>query len=158
MTSMPASRSARAITLAPRSCPSRPGLATRTRIGFSSGIDTLLLQLLEGGRGRAPALPVRRTQLDQYTVGRLGMNEAEAGVGAGARGGVDQAHTRALQASELGVDIVGLHAEVVKAGAALRQVAAGGALVVEGMDDLQVDRAGAQDGDVLVPLGLVAVL
>src|SRR6267154_5489 len=29
---MPASRSARAITLAPRSCPSSPGLATRTRI------------------------------------------------------------------------------------------------------------------------------
>src|SRR6266540_1875348 len=32
MTSMPASRSARATTLAPRSCPSRPGLATTTRI------------------------------------------------------------------------------------------------------------------------------
>src|SRR5258707_15824395 len=29
---MPASRNARAITLAPRSCPSSPGLATRTRI------------------------------------------------------------------------------------------------------------------------------
>src|SRR5579862_2586413 len=33
MTSMPASRSARAITLAPRSWPSSPGLATSTRIG-----------------------------------------------------------------------------------------------------------------------------
>src|SRR5690349_19295702 len=33
MTSMPASRRAAATTLAPRSCPSRPGLATRTRIG-----------------------------------------------------------------------------------------------------------------------------
>src|SRR3954463_10246826 len=32
MTSMPASRRARAITLAPRSWPSRPGLATKTRI------------------------------------------------------------------------------------------------------------------------------
>src|SRR5690606_39377896 len=32
MTSMPASRSARAMTFAPRSCPSRPGLATKTRI------------------------------------------------------------------------------------------------------------------------------
>src|SRR5438270_7119293 len=31
MTSKPASRSARAMTLAPRSCPSRPGLATTTR-------------------------------------------------------------------------------------------------------------------------------
>src|SRR6185369_15717064 len=33
MTSMPASRSAAATTLAPRSCPSRPGLATSTRMG-----------------------------------------------------------------------------------------------------------------------------
>src|SRR6185437_6935348 len=32
MTSMPASRNARATTLAPRSCPSRPGFATTTRI------------------------------------------------------------------------------------------------------------------------------
>src|SRR6266542_3370494 len=36
MTSIPASRIARAITLAPRSCPSSPGLAIRTRIGLSS--------------------------------------------------------------------------------------------------------------------------
>src|ERR1051325_9565114 len=36
MTSMPASRRARAITLAPRSCPSRPGLATNTRIFLSA--------------------------------------------------------------------------------------------------------------------------
>src|SRR5690348_3540702 len=35
MTSMPASRSARAMILAPRSCPSSPGLATTTRIFFS---------------------------------------------------------------------------------------------------------------------------
>src|SRR5215210_7395360 len=33
MTSMPASRSARATTLAPRSCPSSPGLATMIRSG-----------------------------------------------------------------------------------------------------------------------------
>src|SRR5919109_5319929 len=32
MTSTPASRSARATTLAPRSCPSSPGFATRTRM------------------------------------------------------------------------------------------------------------------------------
>src|SRR6266852_4424906 len=38
MTSMPASRNARAMTLAPRSCPSRPGFATSTRI-FRSAID-----------------------------------------------------------------------------------------------------------------------
>src|SRR5918911_4286859 len=35
MTSMPASRSARAMIFAPRSCPSSPGLATTTRIFFS---------------------------------------------------------------------------------------------------------------------------
>src|SRR5262249_32229742 len=35
MTSMPASRRARAMTLAPRSWPSRPGLAINTRIFFS---------------------------------------------------------------------------------------------------------------------------
>src|ERR687891_176331 len=33
MTSIPASRNARATTLAPRSCPSRPGLATMIRSG-----------------------------------------------------------------------------------------------------------------------------
>src|SRR5438270_11522459 len=38
MTSMPASRSARAITLAPRSWPSRPGFATNTRIFCSGGV------------------------------------------------------------------------------------------------------------------------
>src|SRR5580704_4609383 len=38
MTSMPASRRARAMTFAPRSCPSRPGFATSTRIFCSAGI------------------------------------------------------------------------------------------------------------------------
>src|ERR1700675_1816924 len=46
MTSMPASRSALAITLAPRSWPSRPGLATKTRIFFSL-ISPVLLQRTE---------------------------------------------------------------------------------------------------------------
>ena len=36
MTSMPASRSARAMTLAPRSCPSSPGLAMTTLKSFAS--------------------------------------------------------------------------------------------------------------------------
>src|SRR5436305_10213210 len=40
MTSKPASRRARAITLAPRSCPSRPGLATTTRYRRSTGAHT----------------------------------------------------------------------------------------------------------------------
>src|ERR1700691_2036114 len=39
MTSMPASRNARAIIFAPRSWPSRPGLATTTRILGPVGLD-----------------------------------------------------------------------------------------------------------------------
>src|ERR671914_484727 len=42
MTSMPASRSARAMIFAPRSCPSSPGLATTTRI-FRSAIERRIL-------------------------------------------------------------------------------------------------------------------
>src|SRR6059058_2184402 len=40
MTSIPASRSARAMIFAPRSCPSRPGFATTTRIFFSEEAAT----------------------------------------------------------------------------------------------------------------------
>src|SRR5438105_14307738 len=39
MTSIPASRRARAITLAPRSWPSKPGLATSTRMGADMKSD-----------------------------------------------------------------------------------------------------------------------
>src|SRR4029453_10701120 len=44
MTSMPASRRARAMTLAPRSWPSRPGLAISTRILFSGILFCVPLQ------------------------------------------------------------------------------------------------------------------
>src|SRR5579884_1715304 len=47
MTSKPASRRARAMTLAPRSCPSRPGLATTTRYGWSTTAESY-------GRARIP--------------------------------------------------------------------------------------------------------
>src|SRR5436305_14248829 len=46
---MPASRSARAITLAPRSCPSSPGFATSTRILRS----VIVLHLITVGDGYA---------------------------------------------------------------------------------------------------------
>src|SRR5688572_14048473 len=47
MTSIPPSRSARAMTLAPRSCPSRPGLAMTTRIFWAMGqLDYRLLDVL----------------------------------------------------------------------------------------------------------------
>src|SRR5215212_10540326 len=42
MTSMPASRRARAMILAPRSCPSRPGLATTTRILRAVGLGVAM--------------------------------------------------------------------------------------------------------------------
>src|SRR5581483_11882107 len=65
MTSMPASRSARAMTLAPRSWPSRPGFATRTRILRSltrarEGERGLTFcRQEEGGRGDPRAKPRR---------------------------------------------------------------------------------------------------
>src|SRR6187397_730134 len=46
MTSMPASRSARAMIFAPRSCPSKPGFATTTRI-FRSAMRADSLGLLD---------------------------------------------------------------------------------------------------------------
>src|SRR2546422_9919990 len=46
MTSIPASRSARATTLAPRSWPSRPGFAIRTRIFFAMGPASIQKGLL----------------------------------------------------------------------------------------------------------------
>src|SRR5467141_776153 len=46
MTSMPASRSARATTFAPRSWPSSPGFAIRTRIFFAIGITSVEERLL----------------------------------------------------------------------------------------------------------------
>src|SRR5580704_11183337 len=50
MTSMPASRSARAIILAPRSCPSSPGLAINTRI-FRCDMRPRILQSRTTGYG-----------------------------------------------------------------------------------------------------------
>src|SRR4029079_16959175 len=44
MTSIPASRSARAMIFAPRSCPSRPGLATTTRIFLVEAAMTRMIR------------------------------------------------------------------------------------------------------------------
>src|SRR5581483_1681629 len=69
MTSMPASRSARATTLTPRSWPSRPTFASSTRIG---ALTTVVLALLasragpswrEGGRRRKAYGPVSPSTL-----------------------------------------------------------------------------------------------
>jgi len=60
MTSMPASRSARAMILAPRSCPSRPGFATTTRI----------LRLLTAPDTGAPVEAIERPE--RFLVRKLG--------------------------------------------------------------------------------------
>src|SRR5712671_1586796 len=58
MTSMPASRSARAMIFAPRSCPSRPGLATTTRIfpATARSLRLLGVELLGAVRRKRPEL------------------------------------------------------------------------------------------------------
>src|SRR5213592_759568 len=62
MTSIPASRSAAATTFAPRSCPSRPGLATRTLMGrFEPGISAETAASLRARPRRgAPGRRIRR--------------------------------------------------------------------------------------------------
>src|SRR5438105_1015581 len=58
MTSNPASRSARAMIFAPRSCPSRPGLATTTRYGRCTARNTRRVPATQpkpGGRRAAAA-------------------------------------------------------------------------------------------------------
>src|SRR6267378_6412419 len=64
MTSMPASRSARATTFAPRSWPSSPGFAIRTRIFFAIGITSVEERLLPDAEG----LP---HHVDDLAEGRL---------------------------------------------------------------------------------------
>src|SRR5437867_3680267 len=73
MTSMPASRRARAITFAPRSWPSSPGLATSTRIGG---------RMVRGGsfRVRAEDGPQRVADFAQRRVGADGVQQAGHGV------------------------------------------------------------------------------
>src|SRR5437588_11244482 len=75
MTSMPASRSARAMIFAPRSWPSRPGLATTTRIlpaaDWASAIrDLAVLAPASGAGARARrALAAGRARLSAQRAG-----------------------------------------------------------------------------------------
>src|SRR6185436_983434 len=68
MTSIPASRSARAMIFAPRSCPSRPGLATTTRILRAVAVliagGRLALTLLRASPSPSQLLVVRRPEPD----------------------------------------------------------------------------------------------
>src|SRR5215211_1091368 len=81
MTSMPASRNARAMILAPRSCPSRPGLATTTRIlrdEVAASIEAASLGRRASGERMHEALG-----WDEAGVGAVGLaadDRIEAGV------------------------------------------------------------------------------
>src|SRR5262245_14012177 len=88
---MPASRSARATTLAPRSCPSRPGLATTTLIGCVCVMDGLRSWLED----------VRRPVLAPDTA-KHGAHHA--GAGATAPGLLDQRHHVGLERRRLALD------------------------------------------------------
>src|SRR5512140_1691026 len=68
MTSIPASRRARAMTFAPRSCPSRPGFAMSTRIGRSF----IARILSEGGRLRNFVRRWSRIRLNWCRMKRIG--------------------------------------------------------------------------------------
>src|SRR5213079_1617865 len=82
MTSMPASRRARAITLAPRSWPSRPGLATRTRI-FGSAIASYLTTNLKyvGARGESSTRIPEHRRRGSSSVGPAEFATSELAMG-----------------------------------------------------------------------------
>ncbi|GAA2249455.1 hypothetical protein GCM10010232_41450 [Streptomyces amakusaensis] len=88
MTSIPASRSARAITFAPRSWPSSPGLATTTRIGPVTPItasthpappqvnERYLQHLVPGRFTEDPEGEI--TQWDMFAMRRIRAGRADA--------------------------------------------------------------------------------
>src|SRR5437899_6808575 len=96
MTSMPASRSAMATTLAPRSCPSRPGLATRTRMGLTgfvilrsrsdegpsaAAVTKKVLRFAQDDRREARSDDIRRLVLSEHFAQRVA-DLADGGIGA----------------------------------------------------------------------------
>src|SRR4030042_690072 len=101
MTSIPASRNARATTLAPRSWPSSPGLATKT-----------LIRLAVAVMGH-PYLFNFLTKLNEYTPGGLGMDKGYYACSSLARLLVDHLDALCHQVLDLAVNIVYLQADVV---------------------------------------------
>ena len=83
MTSMPASRSARAITFAPRSCPSRPGFAITTRIFFAIRGQYMAMKLTVVGS--SPAWPNPGGAQSGYLVEGPGRLLLDCGAGVLAR-------------------------------------------------------------------------
>src|SRR5215204_5809584 len=75
MTSIPASRRARAMILAPRSCPSKPGLATTTRILRAVAASISAVSLEDRGLGVGPEDLLHRR--DHLALGRPGTGGCE---------------------------------------------------------------------------------
>src|SRR5450755_2650837 len=66
---MPASRKARAMTLAPRSWPSRPGFATKTRILASSDTSQFKHRVSRGAQGTVVSREAKlRRQLNGFDI------------------------------------------------------------------------------------------
>src|SRR5579884_3084957 len=124
MTSIPASRSARAITFAPRSCPSSPAFATITRSGRAGALVAVMLEL---GRLRVAAVHAhhrvddlafggdRLDAIDQvrHDVGFAGARALERGKRRFYRGGV-AALAHALHRARLAA--LDLHADLQQVG------------------------------------------
>src|SRR5271169_88627 len=92
MTSKPASRKARAMILAPRSWPSRPGFATRMRSRFSGTLNSFLL--LERSDPRRVAIHAEHLAEDvgDFTDGALllhGIDDRRHEIGAVGGGALD---------------------------------------------------------------------
>src|SRR5216683_1995463 len=111
MTSKPASRSARATTLAPRSWPSRPGLAINTRSGADS-LDTF------GDFSYRTDFGDWLQQLDQHTERSSGLQERDFAVCARSRRFVDELDTFVFEIAQVFADVGGAETQVVQAGAA----------------------------------------
>src|SRR3990170_6746819 len=84
MTSMPASRSARATTLAPRSWPSRPGLAMRTRMGgwIMVAVACAADRSVPHRQGTPPRPGGPRSELAQRRAHRVGAERRNVAFGA----------------------------------------------------------------------------
>src|SRR5581483_5848588 len=146
MTSKPASRSARAMTLAPRSWPSRPGLAIRTR---ARGTASALIRLHLVGRVRPWwGLTRRLIDLDQHPVGALRVDERDHADRARVGDVVDELCPACLELAHLRFDVVHLEADVVQAGPAALEEARDGVVGGERRDELDLRVAGADEHDV----------
>src|SRR5687767_11753038 len=111
---MPASRRARATTLAPRSWPSRPGLATNTRMG---GVARENVKT-------SPVPGAVLVQLDQHAPAGARVHEGELlAVHPAARRLVQHLVAEPGEPADLGRDVLDLEADVVRALAPLLEVA-----------------------------------